>query len=66
MREGDEEKHPAAIARERKENIRFWAGLVIAAAGIFVALVMEKQELGLGVALIGSGIVPFEKFNPFK
>jgi len=61
MRENDEGKHPAAVARERQQTVRFWAGLVIAAAGLAAVFVLEETYLGFGVALVGTGLVPFEK-----
>ena len=68
MREEDPSVHPAAIERRRlaemkarKDNVRFWAGLVLAAAGVTAVFLLKEVYLGFTVALIGTGIVPFDK-----
>lgn len=66
MRENDEHAHPEAVARAKKEVIRFYAGLTVAAAGLAAVFVLEEVYVGFAVALVGANIVPFEKLNPFK
>jgi len=67
MRKSDgQELHPEAASRVRKEVIRFYAGLAVAAAGLAAVFVLEEVYVGFAVALVGAGIVPFEKLNPFK
>ena len=62
MRAEDTEKHPAAVARGKRDRLRVIAGLVIAAAGIVAAFKFpEHLMFGFTVALIGAGIVPVEK-----
>jgi len=65
-RQTDPIPHPAAVLRERQKTIKFWAGLVIAASGLLTVFVFKEIYVGFSVALIGTGIVPFEKLNPFK
>lgn len=62
MRESDGDLHPEAVARARRETIRLWSGLVIAAAGLGAVFVLHEVYLGFGVALLGTGILPAEKF----
>lgn len=61
MRESDGDLHPEAVARAKREAIRLWSGLVIAAAGLGAVFVLDEVYFGFTVALIGSGIVPFDK-----
>lgn len=61
MRETDEDVHPAALARERRKNIQFYAGLVIALAGLVAVFAFREVYLGFGVAMIGAGVVPVDK-----
>lgn len=63
MRQTDTTKPPEAVARERKERVRFVAGLVIAAAGLAAVFWMKEVYLGFTVALIGTGIVPVDKIT---
>ena len=62
MRESDDGVHPEARARAKREAVRFWAGLVIAAAGLATVFVLGEIYLGFGVALLGTGVLPAEKF----
>ena len=43
--------------------VQFWAGLVIAVCGLVTVFMFEQVYLGFGVALIGTGILPVEKFT---
>jgi len=61
MRQSDTTLPPEAVARKKREAARFWAGLVIAAAGLAAVFVMGEVYFGFTVALIGAGIVPVEK-----
>ena len=62
MRTTDTEKHPKAEQREQRETVLFWAGLVIAAAGLLAAFLIEGAlYVGFAAAMIGTGIVPFDK-----
>ena len=64
-RASDEELPPEAKARIRKETILFWSGLVIAAAGLAAVFLLKEVYLGFGVALVGTGIVPFDKIMAY-
>ena len=67
MREQDGDIHPAALARERRNRAQVVAGFVIAAAGLAAVFMLEEVYLGFGVALVGAGIVPFDKLaNVFR
>lgn len=57
----DNDKHPVAAERERRQAVRFWAGLVIAAAGLVVVFWLKEVYVGFTVALVGAGLVPLEK-----
>ena len=68
-REQDGELHPAAVARQEaalieKRNVttRFYAGLVIAAAGLAWVFFAKDPYIGFPVALLGTGIIPVDKF----
>lgn len=61
MRATDEQKHPAAIERERKDMVRTIAGLVIAAAGLAAVFWFREVYVGFSVALLGAGIVPVDR-----
>lgn len=63
MRQEDETPHPLAVAREHRERVRFWAGLVIAACGLAVVFMLNEVYFGFAVALLGAGIVPIEKIG---
>ena len=65
MRQTDGEIHPAALERERVKTIKLYSGLVIAAAGLVAVFLLKEVYLGFAVALIGTGLVPFEKLNPW-
>lgn len=43
------------------KEVRFWAGMVIAAAGLVTVFYLKEVYLGFAVALIGTGILPIEK-----
>ena len=62
MREDDGQVHPEAVARARRATVRMWSGLVIAAAGLGAVFLLGEVYLGFGVALLGTGILPAEKF----
>ena len=66
MRQSDEDLHPAAVARRKKEVVKFYAGLGIAAAGLAAVFLLEEVYVGFAVALVGANIVPFDKLNPFN
>jgi hypothetical protein len=68
MRQGDTEVHEKAVERQevarkeaRQETVKFWAGIVIAAAGLVVAFLFKEVYLGFGAAMIGTGIIPVSK-----
>lgn len=64
MRSDDATKHPAAVAREKRETAKFWAGMAIGLAGVAAAFMIDGAlYLGFGVALVGAGIVPFETLS---
>ena len=44
-----------------KKRVQFWAGLVLAAAGLATVFYLQEVYLGFAVALIGTGILPIEK-----
>lgn len=52
---------PEAHARLYRERVRFWAGLVIAAAGLVAVFLLDAVYLGFTVAMIGTGIAPLDK-----
>ena len=75
MRDIDEQVHPEALARQqaaelatREAIVKFVAGMVIAIAGLLAAFFVEGGlYLGFGAAMVGTGIVPFDKIaNVFK
>ena len=48
---------------EKRKTIRFWAGLVIAGAGLVAVFYLKEVYLGFTVAMIGAGLVPVEKIG---
>ena len=65
MRDSDSELSPEAKARIKRENILFVSGLVIAACGLVAVFILHEVYLGFGVALVGTGIVPFDKIASY-
>lgn len=63
MRDTDETQHPEAVARMKRAHIRFWAGMVIAAAGLVAVFLLDEVYLGFAVAMAGTGVVPFDKLT---
>lgn len=58
-----EEEAALTKARKQREAVRFWLGVVIAAAGIGAVFVLEAVNVGFAVALVGAGLVPIEKLG---
>ena len=61
MRAADSEIVPAAANRARNERVRFWAGMVLAASGLVAVFLMQEVYVGFAVALVGTGLVPFDR-----
>jgi hypothetical protein len=59
MRKADNQPHPEALFREKRELVKIVGGGIIAAAGLAAVFILHEVYLGFGVALVGSGIVPF-------
>lgn len=61
MRESDEALPQEALDRIKRDRRKATAGLVIAAAGLAAVFVLGEVYVGFSVALVGAGIVPFDK-----
>lgn len=61
MRASDEEVHPEAVVRLKREGRRMWAGLVIAGCGLASVFVLHEVYVGFFVALVGAGLLPIDK-----
>ena len=68
MRNEDEALHPKALERAeaaRMEHVaalkRAYGGVAIAVAGLAVVFLWRELYVGFAMALVGTGIVPFEK-----
>ena len=68
MRTEDEALHPKALERAEQARLehmaalkRTYGGIVIAASGLAVIFLWQEFYIGFTMALIGTGLVPFDK-----